>query len=384
MPAPTMREQIALAFDGNEADPNPPAEGATGSETPPAEGGGSEAPPSETPPAEGATQQRDALGRFVGEKPAVTAAPAAPTPPAQGGKPAVAAAPVAPVASQHERAPASWTPAAREAWNGVPEHARAEIHRREVEVQRVLHESASARQLSQELEQIVGPHLGRIQMNGVTPFQAIGNLFQVEQTLAQGSPHQQATMIAQLVRTYGIDIQMLDNALANGQGPGGQPAGGNSDFRQQQAMQHWLQQQMAPYQQFMQNVQQRQQQYNQRVEAEAAQEIAAAEQNPEMEFFNDVRETMADIVEVATRRGIKLSMLEAYQQAIQIDPHVRSVLQSRQTQQTQQQSTVAAQRAKKAAVSISGAPVMGTLNTEAPKDLRGAVAAAIDASTGRV
>jgi len=82
-------------------------------------------------------------------------------------------------------------------------------------------------------------------------------------------------------------------------------------------------------------------------------------------------------MEVAERRGRELSLQDAYRQACLANPKVRSVLQKRQQAKGAQQTTGAAQRAKAAAVSVSGAPALASPNSPGAVDIRSAIEAAI-------
>jgi hypothetical protein len=115
----------------------------------------------------------------------------------------------------------------------------------------------------------------------------------------------------------------------------------------------------------------------------AQQERAAQEAKREIdefleraEFGNDVAAEMADLMETAARRGQDLSLAEAYKRACLMNDRVLSVLRARKQSQGAQVQTQAAQRAKAAAVSVSGAAPKGALQQPAT-DVRSAIEAAI-------
>jgi hypothetical protein len=65
-----------------------------------------------------------------------------------------------------------------------------------------------------------------------------------------------------------------------------------------------------------------------------AQERSAAavqEFSAKAEFLDDVREDMADLLEGAARRGVALTMEEAYDRACHMNPDIRRVLQQRES-----------------------------------------------------
>lgn len=277
---------------------------------------------------------------------------------------------------QPEKAPASWKPEVREHWAQLPESVRSEIYRREVEVQRTLQETAEARKTAEAVMKTVAPYEGFIRAEGSNPIQAIDNLMATAARLRTGTAPELAQLVAGLVTQFGTGrfgnqfIEMLDSALA-GQAP---QAADTQTAQVQQA----VQQQLAPVQQFMTQFQQMQAQ-----QAMAAQQQAANEVQQflsQAEFGDDVRDEMADLLEAAQRKGQNLTLQQAYEKACYLNDSVRKVMQQRQVAQRGQVHTQAAQRAKAAAVSVSGSAPMGALQ-QSPTDVRSAIEAAIQMSS---
>lgn len=270
----------------------------------------------------------------------------------------------APAPGQHrvDRAPASWRKEAKGEWASVPLHIRQEVHRRELEVNRALNEAAQARQSAEQFGKVVEPYMARIQSFGVTPQQAISQLLQADYTLATSSKSQRAQLMAKLVRDYDVDVVELDAAIVAGmQGQQSPQTPQQPDI--QALVQQQLQQALAPLYQQQQQEQQRQQQaVDQTVEQMAL--------DPKYPHFDEVREDMADMIELAAKRGIALSLADAYTRAVAFNPQVN------QMQQAQQQN-LQAQRAKVASRSVTGAPAAGGSNEFAGDGtLRGSIEAA--------
>lgn len=269
------------------------------------------------------------------------------------------------------RAPASWHPETREHWAALPESVRTEVARREREVQTTMKETAEARKYAEQIERTIAPYQMFIKAENSNPLQAIDNLMSTAARLRTGSSQDIAQLVSGLVKQFGVGrfgqsfIEQLDSALV-GEIP-------RVDAQQQQ-LQQALQQQLAPIQQFMSQHQNAQVQAQQNVTRQAEGEVLDFMEKAE--FAEDVREDMADLMEMAQRRGRDLSLGDAYRQACAGNEHVRSVLVARQKTQGAQKLTGAAQRARSAAVSVSGAPAMG-----APQpgsiDVRSAIEAAI-------
>lgn len=351
--------------------PEPISEPAAQPDTPPEPIASSE-PAKEAPKSDG----RDDKGRFKGKEAKPEVAPQATTEaaaePTQGIQPGPKAEPKA---APQDRAPASWRPDVREHWQKLPPEVRAEVARREREMQATLQETAEARRFSEQLQGVIRPYEMFIRAENSNPLQAIDNLMATAAKLRTGTAPELAQLVAGMVKQYGVGrfgqsfIESLDSALA-GEVPRVDPV--------QNQVQQVLQQQLAPVQQFMSQFQQAQLAQQQRAQQEAASEVQQFIERAE--FGNDVREEMADILEVAERRGRELSLQDAYKQACLVNPRVRAVLEQRAKANGAQRLTGAAQKAKAAAVSVSGAPALA-----APKsgtaDIRSAIEAAIAANS---
>lgn len=272
---------------------------------------------------------------------------------------------------QGDRAPASWRPEIREHWGQLPEPVRAEIARREVEVQRTLQESAEARKTVDAVMRTIAPYEAFIKAENSNPLQAIDNLMSTAARLRTGTAPELAQMVAGIVQQFGVGrfgngfIEALDQALA-GQTPQVDP--------QQAALEQALNQRLAPVQQMLTQFQQAQLAQQQQVQERAVSEVA--DFLSKAEFGEDVREDMADLLETAQRRGQPLSLADAYKKACLMNDSVRAVIAQRVKAKGAQQQTQAAQRARSAAVQVSGAAPVGAMRQE-PTDVRSAIEAAI-------
>jgi len=272
-----------------------------------------------------------------------------------------------------DRAPQSWKGDAKKLWAELPLSARQEVVRRERETTKVMQETATMRQMVEPMKEAFQPHMHRIQqMYGGNPIAAMSNLLRVENTLVAGTAADKAQLVAGMIKKFGIDIMALDNLLAGQELP--QPV------QQMSQIEQLLEQRLAPVQQFLQKQQQQEQMVNQRIEQEAVQTVESMSNNPEYPYFEDVREDMADIIEMNAKRGVAVSMTDAYNRAIRMNDSTFSASQSRSNSQSASQSALqahqAAQRAKGASASVSGNPTGVGSNLSQPTDLRGAIEAA--------
>ena len=378
-PTTTMRDALEAAFEEAEktpsaAAPEPVAE-VIDTDPAPADAPAADAPEANqdlNALAEGNKDERprDENGKFKAKE-----APAAEQPAQELQDQGMQPGPKSGPKPQGDRAPQAWRPEVREHWAQLPEPVRAEIARRESEHARFIQESSEARKTAETLMKTIAPYEAFIRAENSNPIQAIDNLMSTAARLRTGTAPELAQVVAGIVNQFGIGrfgnsfIEQLDSALA-GQAPKVDP--------QQSAIEQVLNQKLAPVQQMLTQFQQaqlmQQQQVQERAVSEVEQFLAQAE------FGNDVREDMADILEVAQRRGINMTLQDAYKKAVMMNDNVRSVLTQRAQAQKAQSQTQAAQRARSAAVSVSGAAPMGGM--QAPvTDVRSAIEAAIVATS---
>ena len=375
-PTTTMRDAIAAAFEeADEPLPTPAASEPAPAPEPAAASEPVAASTSELAADPAATQDLNALSE---DKPADNEVVQQPERDEQGKfkKPeGVQAGPKSGPRQQGERAPASWRPDIREHWGSLPEPVRAEIQRRETEVARTLQETAEARKTAEAVMKTIEPYQAFIKAENSNPLQAIDNLMGTAARLRTGTAPELAQLVAGIVNQFGTGrfgngfIEMLDSALA-GQTPKQDP--------QQLAMEQVLNQRLAPMQNMLTQFQQAQVQQQQQAAQAAQTEVQSFIERAE--FGNDVREDMADIIEAHSRRGQNISLQDAYKKACLMNDTVRSVISQRMKAKGAQQGTQAAQKARSAAVQVSGSAPMGALRQEST-DVRSAIEAAITMSS---
>jgi hypothetical protein len=264
-----------------------------------------------------------------------------------------------------DRAPQSWKKEAKGEWAALPLHVRQEIHKREADITRTLNQTAPDRQLAEQFKQTVQPFMARIQANGVNPLQAVEGLFKADLMLATASKGERAKYMADLIKQYDVDIEALDNALVGAAQPQSQQSPDIAALVQQQ-----LQQALAP-------ILQREQQTRQQAQQQVEQTVEQMALNPDYPYFDDVREDMADVIEINAKRGVAISLEEAYSRAVRMNPETVGLMERQSTMQTAEQRHLQAQRAKVAASSVTGAPAgAGGQMQVGDGSLRGAIEAA--------
>ena len=252
-----------------------------------------------------------------------------------------------------DRAPQSWKKEAKGEWAALPLHIRQEVHKREAEINRVLAQAAPDRQIAEHFKATVQPFMAAVQARGIDPVTATRNLFEADHKLSNGHPRDRAAYMAQLIVEYGISVEDLDSALAPlMRGGGGQPQQQSAAPDIQALIQQQLQQALGP-------IMQERQQAQQRATQEVEQTVENMTLDPKYPFFDEVRMDMADLIDLAAKRGVALSLDEAYSRAVRANPDTFGQLERQSTVSAATQAHQAAMRAKAAGSSVSGAPAGG-------------------------
>lgn len=249
------------------------------------------------------------------------------------------------------KAPASWNPAVREHWNALPEPVREFITQREAQITSELTQSASARKLADDFVQSIRPYEQMIRASRTTPIQAVRSLLNNAAILQSGTPAQKVAVAAAIIKTYGVDIPQLDAILS------GQARADNGPNAQ---IERIINERMAPVHQLMERLNQSDQAGVQALVADCTQEIETFAESEEAEFLRDVKDEVADLLEMAARRGREMSIKEAYDIACAQNPQIAQVRTQRAEAQRIAAGGGAAARARVAAASLpAGAPPAG-------------------------
>ena len=263
-------------------------------------------------------------------------------------------------------APQSWKPGVKAKWDKLDPEVRQEVMRRERQTTQVLNESAQARHISENFQRTVQPYMARINAVG-DPMKAVQNLLQADHLLSTAPKQQRATIIAQLINDYGVDIETLDGVLA-GRVQAVDPV--------QSKVDQLLQQRLAPYEAYIQQQRQAEAARAQQETQGLALTIQQMAQDPKYPYFEKVRGDMADIIELSTRKNMPITIEQAYNKAIQLDPEINKA-------SAAALANAKAQRAKKASSLVGGAPSGLLSGSSTANDRRATIAAAFDSLGGR-
>jgi hypothetical protein len=263
-----------------------------------------------------------------------------------------------------EKPPLDWGVEVREEWKNLPDSVKQHLHTRDQHVNTMLRDGADNRKMGEGLNSIASGYKAIMDAEGVSnPLQAVDGLFKSVATLRMGTQAEKAAKIAQFVQTYGVDINALDNALV------GNPV---SEADPMEAM---IDQRMAPVNQLLEQMNQNSQYQTQQQQQQTNANIAEFAQTAE--FLEDVRDDMADLLEGASRRNVKMSLQQAYDKACAINPEISNVMSTRSANEKLlgSQNSIAAK--KRAASSINGISG-GQANSNSSGGLRGALMSAFD------
>lgn len=274
---------------------------------------------------------------------------------------------------QGPKPPQSWKPEVRAHWSKLPAEVQAEVTRREVEISRTLTNTTNARRLAAEFTRIVQPYEGLIRMQKSTPLQTVSNMMQTAAVLQMGTPAQKAKAVVEVIRSFGVDIETLDKLLAN---QNVDDPTGTIDSR--------INQHLAPVNKLLERLTEQDQARIKSEEERIAGEIDAFAADPKNAYFEDLREDIADLIDLAEKRGRKLSLRAAYDTALAQRPDLAKLVSNGAAMNGQSKSISRKklEKAKAAASSISGssAPAAGKPK---PGNVRSAIEDAWDKASTR-
>ena len=304
-------------------------------------------------------RQRDETGKFT---PSVPGAKAAAKPEATGTATAGEAPPAPPAVALQVKAPQSWKPAARELAARLPPEFHPileEAHRRDRETAVALQRAAEVSRAHQGFQESIRPYEAMIRQSGAAPEQYVGSLLQAAHALSYGQPAQRAEALAGIVAQYASDLLRPDQT-----GPDGTPS---CALDRALVARMAGQRQAAPVapeyrdprvDQLYAAIEQAK---TSRAQAAQAAAVSLAESfGATHEFLADVKDDVADIVQVWEQRGLRVddkALERAYNIACQQHPEISKILQGRQAVDASRARAPTVQAAKAAAASIKGSAV---------------------------
>lgn len=260
----------------------------------------------------------------------------------------------APQEVQLKPRPSSWKKDYEEHWGKLDPSLQDYIHQREAEYAKGVSTYKSQWDSAQPIYEAMQQFLPDLQQHNIQPAQWIQNLGMAHKTLAMGSPEQKLQMFAQLANQYGVPLQGLTGQQADPQ------------FSALAQELNQIKNQWTAFQ-----TQQQQLESNQLMN-----EIDTFKQGAE--FFEDVRESMAQLLEA----GIAKNLQDAYDKATRLNGDIWSKIQAKQAPQIKDPIQVAAEKKAKAVSPRSAAPTGSVNGGNGKKDIRSLLAEQVDAALG--
>ena len=233
---------------------------------------------------------------------------------------------------------ASWKKEAQSALSALPPDTQRFIQEREEQFHKGIEQYKQDAYQGRTLNKALAPHMEYLNQVGVAPETAISTLIAAEKTLRTADQQTKTQMFMKLAHDYGIDVNSLTYTPFD-------------PYKYQ--LEQQLQAQQAQLAQIMQSKQ----------IAEEAQLGQTIEQFAQQhEYFDEVRETMADLLD----KGLASDLNDAYSKAVRLNDDVftRTTQNSVQANPVQRANN-AAKAAKAAAVSVKGSPNGGLRPSEA-------------------
>lgn len=342
--ADSIRDALTQAFDKQD---EPPVSPATSPEPIPAVGA--------TPPDTGSTEPVTSSAPSGTPEDKGAAPVAAPTgqAPALGSPPQSTPAP----AAGSDPAPASWKAEAKTDWDKVPASVRAEVKRREADMQRAFSSTSQARKFEEGFNNVIKGYEPLLQKHNVTdPLrEVVEPMLQFRAVLEDGTPHQKALAVRNMVKGFGIDIDLLDQMLVDETGKFEAPQAPKFDPRAVP--------ELAPLFEMAQRVEQ----------AKAAQLESIVSEYDTLPHADALREDVADIMDMWARRGQAISIQDAHKRALALHPELAPPVQPPAPPTVSEAAAILA-KSRNAASTVSGAPRAGA--QAKPSDLRSTLEAA--------
>lgn len=231
--------------------------------------------------------------------------------------------------------PNTWKKEAAEAWAKADPVLKAEVARREADIHKGIEQYKQAADFAYSVDTVVAPYKQTIDRLGMTPQDAIKAMLDVDHKLRYSSPQDKVIHLAQLARTYGID---LNEAVT---------ASNNVDPRLYD---------LAHQNELLKNqFEQQKQQAEMQAQQELNSQIATFASDPKHTHFETVKLHMAALLQASQAKDLE----DAYEQAIYANPVTRAAVLQQQVQAAKEEAARKAQTARAASgVNLRSSPAM--------------------------
>lgn len=292
-----------------------------------------------TEPVDKGTRAPD--GRFVGKQADPATGATADTPAHIAKPPELPGVEEGKPATVEDDAPSSWRDPVKAKWQALDPEVKAEIKRRERDVNVGLQHAAEARRFGDSVYKEIAPYMEQLRGENASPQTAVRVLFETAYTLRHGSPEHKKAIILGLIQQYGVD-------MASGVDMGRAAVERELDARRTEDMRNGA--------------------------GRAADELAAA--NDELQKFaaapgHEHLPVLRTHMMALLQGGVVRTLEEAYDQAARAHPEVRKAVAKQDLDRVAELG-----KHRDAASSVTGAPGAAAVTAVVdPKNLRGLIEA---------
>ena len=240
----------------------------------------------------------------------------------------------------------AWKKSAQEKLNKLDPEMQDIIQAREEQFHSGIEKYKEHANYGKSIQRVLAPHKEYLQSINVAPEVAIATLIEAERGLRTGSPEQRVQKFLKMAHDYQVDIDSLSQVQFNPQ-------------------LHELEKELSATKQKVAS-----HEYSQQEQVEEEADSLIGEFSQSHEHFEDVRETMGDLMNLAAQRNEHMTMEQAYEKAIRLDDSIFEKVNAQQQEQLRKKqllkSTQAAKVAKGAAVQVKGSPNLGGVSHATP------------------
>lgn len=214
--------------------------------------------------------------------------------------------------------------------------------KREGDIAKFIQNTSDDAKFGAAMQQAISPFAQVLALDAPNPFTALRNYAQTAAQLRTGSASMKAQVISNLIKQYDVDIETLDKTLA------GEDTGSAEESR----LASLLDERLKPVQDFMSRAEKARHEFSETQSQAYQSEIQKFAGSEGHEFFEDVRQDMADLIELAQARGRAMTLEEAYQACVRARPDLQEALKTRtEAEQLRERARKVAEK-KKAASSL--------------------------------
>lgn len=219
------------------------------------------------------------------------------------------------------RPPASWKKDYHEIWKTADPKLQEYAWQREEQMRAGVEPLLQKAQFADQMHEVIQPYMNTIRGLGIEPTQAVKALMEADHTLRNSPPQQRLAYFQQLAQSYGINLgdqpmAPVDNTVYSLQNELNKIRGEIGSWKEMQ-----------------------EQQQNQQLLGEINNFAQKAE------YFEDARPAMIQLL----NSGLAQTLEEAYDKAIRLNPELFETVQAAHNAKLQQQKSLEANRAAKAA-----------------------------------